>query len=192
MNQISNGLRIFVTAGMRNVAFPCIVGLMIGIFCHLIDNGTDNFSLCANLISWNQASQVIHVKERADVQYTADRTCCLRDAPAFYVEFQIGGEEPVMYVQPVLFSEAEDFVQGLAFITQIRQLIHQKSISGRCAKRIHDQDPAVRITFFKTFFCNHCGIDNSRESGRKCDMQDILSCFQEGLEIFFEFLGIDL
>ena len=114
LNKISNGLRIFVTAGMRNVAFPCIVGLMIGIFCHLIDNGTDNFSLCANLISWNQASQVIHVKERADVQYTADRTCCLRDAPAFYVEFQIGGEEPVMYVQPVLFSEAEDFVQGLA------------------------------------------------------------------------------
>ncbi len=91
LNQISNGLRIFVTAGMRNVAFPCIVGLMIGIFCHLIDNGTDNFSLCANLISWNQVSQVIHVKEWADVQYTADRTCCLRDAPAFYVEFQIGG-----------------------------------------------------------------------------------------------------
>ena len=88
--------------------------------------------------------------------------------PPFYVEFQIGGEEPVMYVQPALFSEAEDFVQGLAFITQIRQLIHQKSISGRCAKRIHDQDPAVKDNVLQELsFAIHCGIDNSRESGRK-------------------------
>ena len=66
-NKIGNRSGIFVAFGVRNVTFPIIVGLVIGIFGHLIYNSANDFTLCTNLISWNQTALIIHVKKRADI-----------------------------------------------------------------------------------------------------------------------------
>ena len=66
-NKIGNRSGIFVAFGVRNVTFPIIVGLVMGLFGNLIYNSANDFTLCTNLISWNQTALIIHVKKRADI-----------------------------------------------------------------------------------------------------------------------------
>ena len=92
----------------------------------------------------------------------------------------------------VFFQPCSHFLHGRSRFFHLYCLVDKQTFPERCTQRIHYDDLSVRIFLFQFFCCQPHTVIASAQSGRKCQMQHIISRFQNRTKYIFRFLTVDL
>ena len=97
-----------------------------------------------------------------------------------------------MKAKLVLLGKMGDLRKAFSLVSQIGELIHEKSVAGGGCKGIDDDDRSLRILLRQKISREICGIQDAGNAGGEGQVENIFSFLQERLKIFCEFLDIDL
>ena len=125
---------------------------------------------------------LVHVQQRADAQQAADKARRLGDAAALDIEAQVGGEEPVVHPQLVLLDPLVQGVDVHALVPQVGQRLHNETVAGGGAQRVHNVDLPVRELFPGNEGGAGSGVIGAGQPGGQAHMENVLSAFQNGGE----------
>ena len=101
LHQVGYRPSVLRTGRVAQEALAAVGRAALGVLSHLLDHALDDPALAADLFPGEQAAQMVHVQQRADAQQSPHCRRCGRDAAAPLIAGQVGGEEPVMYLQLV-------------------------------------------------------------------------------------------
>ena len=192
LHQIGYRPSILIASRLGDIAFAIIILPILSKFLHLLFNFTDNGIFSPDLEAGDQASLIVHIQQRTNVEQRTKPTGSLGDPSSLHIEAEVGGEKPMVHIQPVFFGPPGQLFHFHALIPQIGQFIHQKAISRGSSQRIHNEDLPIR-EFLRQLLLRHMGgIDGARNSRRQRHMKDILSRLQKGSKIGRIFFRIDL
>ena len=191
-HKIGNCPGVLITGRVRDVAFAAVIKTVLCMFLHLFNDLFDHSLLGSDFVAWDQAAEIIHVEQGADFQKSTYKAGSFCYTASLDIEGKVCGEEPVMQIQPMGKSKLLYLVDGLSFISQISQFIHQKTVTGRSAQRVNDVDLAVRIFFAKDIGSGTGGVVYAGDTAGQRDVENVQTLFKEASEIGFKLTYTDL
>ena len=179
LDEIGHGAGVFVTGGHGDKALAGIVGAALGALLHLLDDLADDLFLRADLKARDQPPEIVHVHQRADLQNAAEHARGLGDAAALDKEGQVGGEEPVVDLQPVFLDPGGHFVHAEPLIPLGGGGVHQQAVARGGAQRVNDVDLPLRVALGEDVGGVAGGVDGAGNAGGEANVHDVLPLLQE-------------
>lgn len=128
-DDLGYSLGILKTSGIAHIAFIAVVFSVVSVYIHHFGDSLDNTLLGTYFFSGNELSVYVNIEKRTDAEQTADSACGLGYAAAFYEEGEVGGEEPMMYSETVIFCPICQLVKAESFVALVCKLIHKQTVS---------------------------------------------------------------
>ena len=191
-HQRRNGTGVRLAGGMADVALAGVAVAALGVLLHAAHAFLYDPGLAADLVPGDQAAQVVHVEQGADVQRGAEPARGLRDAAALDIVFQRGREKPVVQPQLVVLRPAAEPVHIVSLVPQVRQPVHQKAVAGGGAQGIDNIYLPLRVALPHDARRVHRRVPGAGDARREADVQDVAPLRRDGLKIIEILRNADL
>lgn len=124
-DQVLQVFCLIQTVGMGNEAFSAVIRTARRMDFHGFQYAGNGVLLASHLIIGNDASLIVQMHQRANVQHSAKHRSRPRNTAALPQVFQICGEKLVVNGLAVLFYPLFNFNERFPLITHIRSHIYQ-------------------------------------------------------------------
>ena len=178
--------------GVADIALAVVIQAVSCALLHLVHNGLNDLFLGADLVAGDQPAQIVHIQQRADIQHAAEEGRGLGDSAALYIKAQVGGEEPVVQLQPVLLNPFCQLFRAQSLVPLVGSPVHQQAVAGGGAQRVDHIDIPLGKAFLDDKRRVPCRVDRAGQAGGQAHMDNILALLQEGGKVVHIFADAHL
>ena len=192
LDELSHSAGVVQAGGLGDEALAVVIEPLVGKLRHLVHNLADDALFRAHLVARDQAAEIVHVHQRADLQQPAEDRRGLGDAAALDEEAQVGGEKPVVQLQAVFLDPVGQLRCAQPLVALLCGGVHDEAVAGGGAEGVDDVDLALREALHGDVRGVAGGIDGGGDAGGERDVHDVLALLEEGREIVQILLNADL
>ena len=138
-----------------------------------------NALLGADLGAGNEAAEVVHIQQGADLKQTAEHGRGLGNSAAADIARQVGGEEPMVKLELVFLKPLHKLLGAETLVALGGGGVHQQAVAGGRAERIDDVDIAFREAFLDNERSVTGGVYGAGDTRGEADVDNIKPLFEE-------------